>query len=101
MTREQHLYLKLIEECAEVQHIAAKVMQFGPEERWETAPPEVRGGTPVPGNNRQRLEEEVRHLLAVVRLLGIGQPSLAEVEARRAKIDRYFAYSVALGQVGP
>lgn len=29
MTKEQYLFLKLLEECAEISHAASKAMQFG------------------------------------------------------------------------
>lgn len=86
MTREQHLYLKLIEECSEVQQITAKLMQFGPNEKWD-------------GSNRERLQEEIHHLLAVIHLLDFTRPTFSEIVARREKIKKYLAYSISLGQV--
>lgn len=95
MTRDEHLYTKLAEECSEVQHRLFKLLHFGPHEA-------------EPGQsqtNIDRLRAEVDDLLAVVVILEIEgllpevteKHAIAAGVAKRRKIDKYLAYSVDLG----
>lgn len=88
----QHTLLKLAEEGAEIAQIASKTMQFGPSE--------VMPGQPL--NNFERTHLEIDDLFAVVELLnehhGFGYaPNRERIEAKKAKIATYRAFSVALG----
>jgi len=99
MRHDEHLYLKLIEECSEVQHRCSKLIQFGPYEKQANNP--VSGGKEAPhlGTNAERLQEEVNDLIAVVKLLGLKMPTAAQVEAKKTKIEKYRRYSESLGCV--
>jgi len=96
MTKIEHLYVKLMEECAEVQQRASKLMQF-------TA------GEKEPGQdktNTERLMLEIYDLMAVIALMDVyGLITLAEADlkahytAKWQKIEKYLAYSQELGTV--
>lgn len=99
MTRYEHLFLKLSEECAEVQQRVSKLLQFG-------------AGESEPGQtltNAQRLRAEVNDLLSVIALLeGNGYlrwQSDDELSAHKLskaeKIKKYLNYSEELGLVKP
>lgn len=99
MTRYEHLFLKLSEECAEVQQRISKLLQFG-------------AGESEPGQeltNAERLRAEVNDLLSVIALLeGNGylrwqtDADLREHKlAKAAKIEKYLTYSEELGLVKP
>ena len=94
VTKSELMILKLIEECAEVQQRAAKMMQFGPDESQSTAPRNLGGENPPAGTNRERLQAELLDLCAVVELLGFRYPTAGEVSAKFAKIERYWEYSL-------
>ena len=96
MTTHEHLYLKLMEECAEVQQRASKLLQFGSEESQ-------------PGDyqtNEMRLREELNDLLTVIDMVeqrGFmmnGPERLHQhMDEKRQKIAKYLAYSQELGCV--
>lgn len=91
------LLIKLMEEAAEVQQRASKLIQFGPEE--------IQQGYTL--NNAQRLREEWKDLQSVMRLMvegGIVEPFTLEefdtaLEAKRAKLDKYLKLSYSYGMV--
>lgn len=97
MNRDEHLFIKLMEECAEVQQRVSKLLQFGPK---ETEPGQALG-------NLTRLRFEINDLQAVVTLLEeellIYTPSQSEIDShlfhKREKIAKYLAYSKELGTV--
>ncbi len=96
MTKQEHLYVKLMEECAEVQQRAAKLMQFGSEEK-------------EPGQdltNAQRLRNELNDLLTIVDMLecaGLPQNSAKQeadhIANKYLKVEKYLKYSQELGCV--
>ncbi len=98
MTRTEHLWLKLMEECAEVQHRTSKLLQFGPMENGEHGEYET---------NIQRLRDEVNDILSVLTLLemagALPYASPADLEEafteKRAKIEYFLRYSERLGMV--
>jgi NTP pyrophosphatase (non-canonical NTP hydrolase) len=97
MNRQEYLLVKLAEECGEVQHRVAKLLQFGPS---QCEPGQLH-------SNVQRLRDEVNDVLAMVDLLEDEAvlPTLTAdarrrwVEAKRRKVSKYFHYSVQLGCV--
>lgn len=102
MTREELLQLKLIEECAEVQHRMSKLMQYGAEESQSTAPRNLGAAQSAPpGTNWERLQAEYKDLCAVGVLLGLHYPSETEIQAKLEKIAKYQRYSEELGRVTP
>jgi hypothetical protein len=60
MTREQHLLIKLSEECAEVAHRVSKALRFGLDE--------IQPGQDL--DNGERLWQEIHDLIAVIEMLG-------------------------------
>ncbi len=99
MTNKELLVLKLIEECAEVQQRACKMMQFGEDESQSTAPNGLGGNSAPKGTNYERLQEEYIDLCSVGSLLGLRSPSSVEIVAKQRKIEKYAAYSVKCGKV--
>jgi NTP pyrophosphatase (non-canonical NTP hydrolase) len=99
MTIRQYFLLKLIEECAEVAHVAAKQMQFG---GYGTHPRKVEEGT-----NRSHLRNEINDLLAVIDIL-VERDEISNItsrdleaakDAKRKKINKYLSQSEKLGLV--
>ncbi len=101
MNLEQHLLLKLIEECTEVAKEAAKCMQFGMDEVYE----------PVGISNRERLIGELNDVMAILQMLNnisaasdkhnnLGyEPDVKAINAKIEKVLHYLQYSVDIGQV--
>lgn len=97
MTIREHLFLKLMEECAEIQQITSKLLQFGPDN--------IRDGEEL--NNTERLRLELNDLLAVVWLLEVKGHVLSQTEsyldshitAKEKKIEKYLRRSIELGTV--
>lgn len=96
MTRHEHLYLKLMEEAAEVQQRVSKLLQFGSTE--------VEPGQTQP--NDMRLRAEINDFLAIVEMIedagfltmfpGGLELHIAE---KREKVEKYLHYSMELGRV--
>lgn len=91
MDRREHLLTCLAEECTEVGQRVAKALRFGLDE--------IQSGQPL--TNRQRIAEEYRDLVAVANIL-VEEGILAvhemavrqkDVDAKRAKIERFMAIS--------
>jgi hypothetical protein len=96
VTREEHLLVILMEECAEVAHRASKILRFGMDE--------VQPGQQL--SNRQRLFGELIDLMAVADMLAIlpVEDSEATVEDMRAKIEKvehFLLLSQAQGTLDP
>ncbi len=97
MNGTEYLIVKLMEEAAEVQQRASKLLQFGPAE--------IQAGHDK--SNVERLRYEVNDLLAVITLLEMVKtlPRVSADELRNhivAKSDKmlqFLAYSKALGCV--
>ena len=86
MNREQYLLVCLMEECAEVQQVAAKALRFGLDNHH-----------PVSDlTNTTRLMEELAHIEAIRTMLTVDGflPDLTEtnVSESMAKIDRVIKY---------
>lgn len=96
MNRLQLLLNKLAEEGAEVAQIALKTAQFG---LVEMCPGQ-------PFTNAQRTHQEIDDLLAAVEMLNeeynFGYiPNRERIEAKKAKVNKFAAYSESLGMVTP
>jgi hypothetical protein len=96
MNRMQLLLNKLAEEGAEVAQIALKTAQFG---LAETCP-----GQPL--TNAERTHQEIDDLMAAVEMLneelGFGyKPNRERIDAKKAKVNKFAAYSESLGMVVP
>lgn len=99
MTPDQHAWLKLAEECSEVQQRVMKLIQFGPYE--------VEPGQEL--TNIERVQLEYADIQAAVfRLVDRGQfnPISGDDLTRHifnkdAKVNKYLALSRSVGQVSP
>jgi hypothetical protein len=98
MTKQEHLFVKLMEECAEVQHRTSKLLQFGAEE--------CEPGQHV--SNRRRLLLEVMDLLTIIGMLQQAGflPNYTEelcehLDAKERRVKKYLRYSQELGRVEP
>lgn len=94
MTRLQLLLAKLSEEGSEIAQIALKTQQFG---LHEACPGQ-------PFTNAERTHHEIDDLMAAVEMLneeyGFNyQPNRERIEAKKAKVNKFAAYSVELGLV--
>lgn len=96
MDRAEHLYLKLVEECSEVQHRVLKLLQFGLGEK-------------EPGQNLtniERLGNEINDVLTVIEMLEdngyifIDRANFNEyAKTKMEKINHFRDYSISLGCV--
>lgn len=91
MTRQEHLLVKVMEECAEVQQRVAKILRFGMDE--------VQPGQRQ--DNRERLCVELDDLFGVLEMVGVSTRDLARVCAHQEKVERYLDYSRQLGTLAP
>ena len=97
MNRQQYLLIKLAEEASEVAQMALKTAQFGFDEKLE--------GQPY--TNRERMEQEVVDMLAIISMLQdessfwdeVNDMLDERVKAKVAKVNKYHGYSVSLGMV--
>lgn len=90
MNRHEHYLSCLAEECSEVAVRVSKALRFGLNE--------CQPGQML--NNRQRIEEELRDLIAVAEILAeegvisVGfHPKALDPIAKRARIERFMAIS--------
>lgn len=92
MNRKQYLLCKLAEEASEVAQIALKTQQFGLDEVYEK------------DSNRTRCHGELNDLLTVVDMLndefdfGFVRDTSSR-EHKETKMNKYYAYSVSLGEI--
>lgn len=94
MNRTQLLLAKLAEEAGEVAKLALKSQQFGLAE--------VMPGQPL--NNAERAHEEIDDFMAAIEMLndecGFGYvQNRARIEKKKAKVNKFAAYSASLGMV--
>jgi hypothetical protein len=94
MTREDHLLVRAMEECAEVAQRISKALVFGLDE--------IQPGQSL--TNRQRIYQEYFDLRAVLGMAGIDAwindaASKAVEAAKIEKVEHYLAYSESLGRV--
>lgn len=87
MTREQHLLIGVMEECAEVAHRCSKALRFGLEETQE-------GQTLT---NRERIVNEVTDLVAVLGMANLLTIDMRQAVAKQDKVERYLGYARSLG----
>lgn len=92
MNREQHLLIKLAEECTEVSHRVSKALRFGLSE--------VQPGQGQ--DNCERLWAEVHDLIAIVELLGDEgilpkQLNIPRVDRHKAQVAEFLEYSEKCG----
>jgi NTP pyrophosphatase (non-canonical NTP hydrolase) len=92
MTRLQLLLTKLAEEGSEIAQIALKTQQFGLDSK----------GPGQPLTNAEQVHSEIDDLMAAVEMLneefGLGYvPSRERIEAKKAKVNHFAAYSEQLG----
>lgn len=83
MNRDEMLMVIAMEECVELAKCISKAARFG---KYNIPP-----GDPL--NNMQRIEEEFTDLLAVMSMLGWDTIDRNGILAKRAKVEKYLAYS--------
>lgn len=90
MNRLEHLLTIFAEECNEVAQETSKALRFGIDEQRD-----------LPTSNRERISYEFSQLLAMRGMLfeeGVDIPiSLAVMEAKKAKVEKYLLYSKECG----
>jgi hypothetical protein len=102
MDKEQFLLLKVMEECAEIQYVCSKAMQFGLDE--------IKQGQKQ--TNKERLEDEIEDLLNTIQLLSLelSEPlkmaagiydatSETSYNKKLMRLQKYKKYSHDLGKV--
>lgn len=94
MTRDEHLLVIAMEECNEVAQRLSKALRFGMEE----AQPVETGGDGHT-NNRDRIWNEWCDLVALMRMLKIPCASIAAMDTKRGKVERFLAYSADCGKL--
>jgi hypothetical protein len=93
MNKTEHLLTCLIEECAEIQHAAAKALRFGPQDGYPGADT----------TNAQDIAREVTELIAVIDLCrehGVfGQPGEAKAiyDSKRKRVAEFMEYAKTTG----
>ena len=92
MTRQDHLLVILMEECAEVQKECAKALRFGLDDYYAPAGDDT---------NRESIVKELDDLIAVVEMLedeDILEPgSFDRQELKKEKVEKFLKYSKAKG----
>jgi hypothetical protein len=96
MTHEQNLLLVLEEECLEVAKRASKAIRFGLEQSQANDPHAPRNV----GNNRERLQDEINDLCAMIVASGFRYPTDDEIAAKVLRVEKYWQYSCELGLAG-
>ena len=93
MTRDEHLHVIAMEECDELSQRFSKALRFGGDE--------IQPGQAE--TNRVRVLREFADLLAAMEMLGftpVAGPDnalRAWIDAKKAKVERYLAYSAECG----
>ena len=90
MTRQQHLLIALMEECAEVQQAASKVLRFGLDDKYKDQP-----------TNQERLSTELTDLIAVCDMIvaDVVPDSITPtgITDKKKKVEQWLAYSQLKG----
>lgn len=97
MTRDEHLMVIGMEECAEIQQRLSKALRFGLEQTQAEAGHAVTSGPEESMNNRDRIRAEFSDLATVLEMLGIGAPLGRLMDAKRAKVEHFLRYSAEVG----
>lgn len=105
MTRDEHLYTIAAEECVELAQRFSKALRFGPDQVQPAGGDGLHpdGGNPDQMDNRQRILWEFSHLLAAMEMLGFSvgpsplDPLRPWVDAKKAKVEKFLAYSAECG----
>lgn len=87
MTKEEHILVLIMEECAEVSHRASKALRFGLDEiqkdqEW---------------TNKQRLLQEFNDLMGIMKMFSGNTLSdiinYSQIDEKIAKVERWMKYS--------
>ena len=93
MTREEHLLVILIEECAEVSKEVSKALRFGMKDH---APGETM-------KNDEKISIEIGDLVAAMEMLYeagvIREPKSGDIEKKKVKVEKYLNYSKSVGKL--
>lgn len=102
MTKKQHLFVCLAEECSEVQKEVMKILRFGLVKRGDKPHVSLRGNEIPP--NHESLTAEIIDLLAVIQMLSdAGVIDLvktgSKMNDKMIKVKKYMEYAHELGQL--
>lgn len=91
MTRQDHLLIRAMEECAEVAQRLSKALVFG---LGEVQPGHI-------DDNRTRVLQEYGDLVQVMRMAGFGVEDVpfSLFEEKRVKVEKYLAHSRKCGRL--
>lgn len=100
MDRQDHLLIRAMEECAEVQQRLSKALVFGLE-RVQQAANDRPEQNPDRLTNRERIIEEYNDLVAVMEMAGFPLSCIsgAKLDTKMAKVERYLKLSVEHGRL--
>lgn len=102
MTRNEHLIVIAMEECAEVAQRISKAGRFGMSQIQQDADdkPEENPGRL---SNRARIVDELNDLMAILEMLGISMLDIdgRKMYAKREKVERYLKRSADCGTLRP
>jgi hypothetical protein len=96
MNRDEHLMVIGMEECNEIAQRLSKALRFGLEEIQATGPAPT-GGPDEALTNRERIRKEYSDLAATLEMLGISAPKGSWMDEKRAKVEKFLAYSQEVG----
>lgn len=91
MNKEEMLMVIAMEECNEVSQRLSKALRFGLDSTFE-------GRNPI--NNRDGIEEEWSHLVALMEMLKFNC-SIDEMNKKQKKVEKYLQRSVECGTLDP
>lgn len=96
MNRREYLMQKLGQEACEVAQMTSKNNEFG---MFEVFPDQ-------PLTNAERLHLELDDLMAMIEMLNdecelAYTPNRENIEAKKRKVNKYYAYSDSLGLINP
>jgi hypothetical protein len=91
MNKKEHLLVCLMEECAEVQKVCAKILRFGINDSYNGGP-----------TNRVELIHEITDLIAVAQMLkdeGLTEINgyAEDTKKKKDKLEHWMKYSISKG----
>ncbi len=98
MTRDEHLLMIAMEECAEVAQRVSKAARFGLEQ-VQADTDHGTGDVDEELTNAERIAKEYSDLAAVLEMIGIDGPRAGWMDEKRAKVEKFLAFSKKCGKL--